>query len=78
MIVCSCHVLSSTEIDRVIREAEITDAADVHPCFGCAFACGRCQPTLERLIATARACDKPCAATCPLKPAVEGSDALAA
>jgi len=52
VIVCSCNVLSDHAIRRSIGEgAECAGrVSDVFDCFGCRPQCGRCAPTIRRLI----------------------------
>ncbi len=63
MIVCSCNVLS----DRDVRAAVAADArrrspGQVYYGLGCGMPCGRCAPTIRRIIDEAlaeseRACE---------------------
>ena len=77
MIVCSCNVLT----DRAIRTVLDTDlpkrprtAGQVYKCMGCRPECGRCLPTIQRIIVDhgAGACPGACPA-CPIQ-AMPGAD----
>lgn len=69
MIVCSCNVLSDTQILATLRHhdaARPCSPAQAYRCLGCAPRCGRCVATVRALIAKARIenCEVGCT-TCP-------------
>ncbi len=69
MIVCSCNVLSDTQILAALQTMEPSrrrSPAQAYRCLGCAPRCGRCVATVCALIAKARLqhCEVGCA-TCP-------------
>lgn len=49
MIVCSCNVLSDHAIRRNVG-GDCGRVSEVFDCFGCRPQCGRCAPTIRRLI----------------------------
>jgi bacterioferritin-associated ferredoxin len=58
MIICSCNVLSDHDVRSVAAAANVPrTAAQVYGCLGCSPACGRCAPTIRRIIAAAAAAD---------------------
>jgi bacterioferritin-associated ferredoxin len=50
MIVCSCNVLSDTQIRAAVADATPRSAAQVYGCLGCSPQCGRCVRTIRRLM----------------------------
>ena len=69
MIVCSCNVLSDSQILATLGSEEIArprSPVQAYGCLGCAPRCGRCLPTIRTLLANARGanCNVGCA-TCP-------------
>ena len=63
MIVCSCNVLSDHVVRRAVDDPDTSVArvSCLFEHFGCRPQCGRCAPTLRRLIRESAAAD---AATC--------------
>ena len=66
MIVCSCNVLSDTQILATLQREESQrprSPVQAYGCLGCAPRCGRCLPTVRALLANARVanCDVGCA-----------------
>jgi bacterioferritin-associated ferredoxin len=63
MIVCSCNVLSDTQVRSAIADAAPRSAVHVHRCLGCSAQCGRCIRTIKRIMdeALAGACPPDCA-----------------
>ena len=54
MIICSCNVLSDHAVRSVHAvPAAPRTAAQVHRCLGCSPECGRCAPTIRRIVADA-------------------------
>lgn len=56
MIVCSCNVLSHTQILETLQSAEVGrphSVARAYRCLGCAPRCGRCVSTVRALLAEA-------------------------
>ena len=69
MIVCSCNVLSHTQILATLEsedDARPRSPVQAYGCLGCAPQCGRCLPTVRALLAQARGgnCQVGCA-ICP-------------
>jgi bacterioferritin-associated ferredoxin len=69
MIVCSCNVLSDTEILATLKSEEASrprSPVQAYNCLGCAPRCGRCLTTVRALLANARVanCNVGCA-MCP-------------
>jgi len=50
MIVCSCNVLSDSQIRTAVADATPRSAAQVYGCLGCSPQCGRCIRTIRRLM----------------------------
>ncbi len=58
MIICSCNVLSDTDVRSVIGAPDAPrTAAQIHRCLGCSPECGRCAPTIRQIVAAAVARD---------------------
>lgn len=74
MIVCSCNVLSDTQIRTTIGDqaANPQTPGQVYRCLGCSAQCGRCARTIKAMLDDIRgltprgqgACG-PCPAACP-------------
>ena len=62
MIVCSCNVLSDTQVRAAVSDATPRSAAQVYGCLGCSPQCGRCAGTIRRIMdeAIAGACNAGC------------------
>ncbi|MBS7537138.1 (2Fe-2S)-binding protein [Ancylobacter sonchi] len=71
MIVCSCNVLSDTQVRAAIAdpEASVRTAGQVYRCLGCSPQCGRCARTIRKLIDDINAA--PACGACPLECAVK-------
>ena len=65
MIVCSCNVLTDTEIKDIVNSKTCprTPGA-VYKCLGCSPNCGRCIATLRTIINEALAETAPAGAPC--------------
>jgi bacterioferritin-associated ferredoxin len=51
MIVCSCNVLSDRDIREALNSEQIPRSpAEIYDCLGCSPQCGRCAPTLRRIM----------------------------
>jgi bacterioferritin-associated ferredoxin len=50
MIVCSCNVLSDSQIRTAVADATPRSPAQVYGCLGCSPQCGRCIRTIRRLM----------------------------
>jgi bacterioferritin-associated ferredoxin len=50
MIVCSCNVLSDTQVRAAVADATPRSAAQVYGCLGCSPQCGRCARTIRRIM----------------------------
>ena len=70
MIVCSCNVLSDTQVRDTVNAASARTAGQVYRCLGCSPQCGRCVRTIRAIMddALGQACTI-CATPCPLDPA---------
>ncbi len=56
MIICSCNVLSDTDVRGVLRtSAHPRTTAHVYGCLGCNVQCGRCIRSVRRIIEEASA-----------------------
>lgn len=68
MIVCSCNVLSESQVrDTVADEAGPRKTLEVYRCLGCSPQCGRCARTIRAIMDEALGaspCDS-CPAACP-------------
>ncbi len=51
MIVCSCNVLSDSQVRTAVADGSPRSAAQVYGCLGCSPQCGRCVATIRRLMA---------------------------
>ena len=68
MIVCSCNVLTDTDVRTAVNAAADTPrtAREIYGCLGCSAECGRCARTIKTIINEALgACARDCSATCP-------------
>ena len=51
MIVCSCNVLSDTDVrTAVTAEARPRSTGQVYGCLGCSAQCGRCARTIRKIM----------------------------
>src|ERR1700694_2548750 len=50
MIVCSCNVLSDSQVRSAITDGAPRSAAQVYGCLGCSPQCGRCATTIRRIM----------------------------
>jgi len=50
MIVCSCNVLSDSQVRTAVTNATPRSAAQVYGCLGCSPQCGRCVTTIRRIM----------------------------
>jgi bacterioferritin-associated ferredoxin len=73
MIVCSCNVLSDSDIRTACRARENAPrtAGQVYGCLGCSPQCGRCVRTIKRIMDEALGCADACGG-CPLGGAEAG------
>ena len=72
MIVCSCNVLSHTRILETLASEDAArprSAAQAYGCLGCAPRCGRCLPTVRKLLTEARVAN--CQVGCAICPGVD-------
>jgi bacterioferritin-associated ferredoxin len=61
MIICSCNVITDRDVRKVIDLESPLRAAEVYVCLGCSARCGRCAPTIRRIVADAiRGCTAEC------------------
>jgi bacterioferritin-associated ferredoxin len=49
MIVCSCNVLSQTQILAAIARSRPARRHQVYACLGCSPRCGQCMATIRRI-----------------------------
>ena len=65
MIVCSCNVLSDTQVREAVASDAARTAGQVYRCLGCSPRCGRCIRTVRAIMddALGRSCDL--CETCP-------------
>jgi bacterioferritin-associated ferredoxin len=50
MIVCSCNVLSDTDVRTVANTATRRTTSYVYSCLGCRARCGRCARTIREIM----------------------------
>jgi bacterioferritin-associated ferredoxin len=50
MIVCSCNVLSDTQVRTVVSENTPRATSQVYGCLGCSAQCGRCARTIRKIM----------------------------
>jgi bacterioferritin-associated ferredoxin len=75
MIVCSCNVLSDTQILATLQSednARPRSPVQAYGCLGCAPQCGRCLITVRALLAHARGAN--CKVGCPSCPGAAGNE----
>lgn len=63
MIICSCNVLTESQISRILDQADergLKTPGQVYRCFDCVVGCGRCLITIRRMMR-----ERCAAATCP-------------
>ncbi len=76
MIVCSCNVLTDTQILETLQTEEDLrprTPAQAYRCLGCRPDCGRCLVTVRALLAEARR--DSCAVGCAICPGAQETDA---
>jgi bacterioferritin-associated ferredoxin len=66
MIICSCNVLTDSDVRAVLTTAEATPRTprQVYGCLGCSAECGRCARTIRRIINEALSGPSASAASC--------------
>lgn len=50
MIVCSCNVLSDSDVRSACRQSAPRTAGEVYGCLGCSPQCGRCARTIKQIM----------------------------
>jgi bacterioferritin-associated ferredoxin len=50
MIICSCNVITDTDVRDAVSEAAPRTAGQVYGCLGCSPQCGRCARTIKRIM----------------------------
>ena len=50
MIVCSCNVLSDSQVRSAVTKAAPRSTGQVYGCLGCSAQCGRCARTIRRIM----------------------------
>ncbi|MEA2903392.1 MAG: bacterioferritin-associated ferredoxin [Alphaproteobacteria bacterium] len=72
MIVCSCNVISDTDVRTVVSAASTPrTTGQVYGCLGCSAQCGRCARTIRRIMTEALA---GCGAGCQCCPGGQHRD----
>ncbi|MCC6888310.1 MAG: (2Fe-2S)-binding protein [Hyphomicrobiales bacterium] len=57
MIVCSCNLLSDQDVRSVLGGVESPrTTSQVYGCLGCSPQCGRCAPTIRRIMVDPGSC----------------------
>jgi bacterioferritin-associated ferredoxin len=64
MIVCSCNVLSDTQVRTAVSTAAPRSAGQVYGCLGCSAQCGRCARTIRKIMDEALLAAAACPAGC--------------
>jgi bacterioferritin-associated ferredoxin len=70
MIVCSCNVLSDSQVRHAVRGTEVRSAGQVYGCLGCSAQCGRCVRTIRKIMdeaLTKASCPEGCASSLHVK-----------
>jgi bacterioferritin-associated ferredoxin len=58
MIICSCNVLSDHDVRSVAATPDAPrTVARVYGCLGCTVECGRCAPSIRRVVVDAASRD---------------------
>ena len=65
MIVCSCNVLSDTDVRSAVQADAPRSTSQVYGCLGCSAQCGRCARTIRRIMDEALNAAAPACAGCP-------------
>jgi bacterioferritin-associated ferredoxin len=65
MIVCSCNVLSDTDIRAAVAARAPRSTGQVYGCLGCSAQCGRCARTIRRIMDEALGGCAPGCSCCP-------------
>jgi bacterioferritin-associated ferredoxin len=71
MIVCSCNVLSDSDVRTACQaDARPRSTGQVYGCLGCSAQCGRCARTIRRIMdeALGSACTNAACGGCPAHP----------
>jgi bacterioferritin-associated ferredoxin len=51
MIVCSCNVLTDQDVRSMLSGANaVRTVGEIYGCLGCSVLCGRCAPTIRRIL----------------------------
>ena len=50
MIVCSCNVLSDTQVRHAVTSTAPRTTGQVYGCLGCSAECGRCARTIRKIM----------------------------
>jgi bacterioferritin-associated ferredoxin len=63
MIICSCNVITDSDVREAVSEAAPRTCGQVYGCLGCSPQCGRCARTIKRIMeeALGSACPAGCA-----------------
>jgi bacterioferritin-associated ferredoxin len=67
MIVCSCNVLSDSQVRETCARSAPRSPGQVYQCLGCSPQCGRCARTIRGIMDEAlRGACEACPADCPV------------
>ena len=50
MIICSCNVITDSDVRDAVSEAAPRSTGQVYGCLGCSPQCGRCARTIRRIM----------------------------
>ena len=70
MIICSCNVITDSDVRDAVSEAAPRTAGQVYGCLGCSPQCGRCARTIKRIMDEALG-----SAACPVGCSCAGCEA---
>jgi bacterioferritin-associated ferredoxin len=75
VIVCSCNVLTDTDVRSAATNAASRRTREVYGCLGCSAECGRCVRTIRRIMDEALGAAEEAlgAASCPGCPRADHS-----
>jgi bacterioferritin-associated ferredoxin len=77
MIVCSCNVLSDSDVRSACTRAAPRTTGEVYGCLGCSPQCGRCARTIRQIMDEALGAAA-CALGCKVCPGHDAPAAVAA
>jgi bacterioferritin-associated ferredoxin len=50
MIVCSCNVISDTQVRHAVTSTSPRTTGQVYGCLGCSAQCGRCARSIRKIM----------------------------